>query len=272
MKCPVWSMVVACVWLVSFAAVSANAAETAKESGSSGNQAAQANNPLANLKTFNLQNYYISDLSGTDESANQFWLRYAQPLSTPFGNWLVRASLPVSRVPVEDGTESGLGDANAFAAYLFDTGKPSLSLGVGPLFGFPTATDDALGTDQWSAGLAAVIFDASHPTVQWGGLVTYQHKIGGSSRAPDVNFLAVQPFGIVQMGSGYYLRSTGIWAFNLETGDYSVPLGLGVGKVLKVGSTVLNAYVEPQYSIVDEGPNQPQFQLFMGFNMQFYGL
>ena len=270
MKISLGSMVV-CVVVVSFAASPGNAADPAKASGSSGDQAAQANNPLANLKTFNLHNYYISELSGTDESANQFWLRYAQPLSTPIGSWLIRASLPVSRLPVGEDSESGLGDANAFAAYLFDTGNPRVSLGVGPLFGIPTATDDALGTDQWSAGLAAVLFNASHPTVQWGGLVTYQYKIGGSGRVPDVNLLAVQPFGIVQMGSGYYLRSSGIWAFNLESGDYAVPVGLGVGKVLKVGRTVLNAFVEPQYSIVDDGPGQPQFQVFMGFNMQFYG-
>ena len=149
-------MLVACCLVVSSAAASANAADTAKASGSSGNQAAQANNPLANLKTFNLHNYYISEFSGTDESANQFWMRYAQPLSTPIGNWLIRASLPVSRIPVADGSESGLGDANAFATYLFDTGNPGVSLGVGPIFGFPTAIDDALGTDQWSAGLCAV--------------------------------------------------------------------------------------------------------------------
>jgi hypothetical protein len=58
------------------------------------------------------------------------------------------ASLRVSRVPVWDDSKSGLGDANAFATYLFDTGNPRVSLGAGPLFGFPTATDDALGTDQ----------------------------------------------------------------------------------------------------------------------------
>ena len=206
MKISLGSMVV-CVVVVSFAASPGNAADPAKASGSSGDQAAQANNPLANLKTFNLHNYYISELSGTEESANQFWLRYAQPLSTPLGSWLIRASLPVSRLPVGEDSESGLGDANAFAAYLFDTGNPRVSLGVGPLFGIPTATDDALGTDQWSAGLAAVLFNASHPTVQWGGLVTYQHKIGGSSRAPNVNLLAVQPFGIVQS----FARTKGLY-------------------------------------------------------------
>ncbi|ENU4171638.1 hypothetical protein ACVR5T_001079 [Salmonella enterica subsp. enterica serovar Newport] len=43
--------------------------------------AAQANNPLANMTAFNMQNYYIGDVSGTDQDANQFWFRYAQPFS-----------------------------------------------------------------------------------------------------------------------------------------------------------------------------------------------
>ena len=57
---------------------------------------AQANNPLAEFKALNFQNYYIPELSGADdENANTFWLRYVQP----FGKWLVRASLPTLRVP-----------------------------------------------------------------------------------------------------------------------------------------------------------------------------
>lgn len=40
--------------------------------------AAQANNPLANMKAFNIHNYYIGELTGTDKTANQTWLRYAQ--------------------------------------------------------------------------------------------------------------------------------------------------------------------------------------------------
>ena len=33
--------------------------------------AAQANNPLANMTAFNIQDYYIGDLSESDETANQ---------------------------------------------------------------------------------------------------------------------------------------------------------------------------------------------------------
>lgn len=50
-------------------------------SGVADDDAAQANNPLANMTAFNLQNYYIGDLSSSDDPANQFWFRYAQPFS-----------------------------------------------------------------------------------------------------------------------------------------------------------------------------------------------
>ena len=54
--------------------------------------AAQANNPLANMTAFNIQNYYIGELTESDESANQFWLRFAKPISVADTNWIFRAS------------------------------------------------------------------------------------------------------------------------------------------------------------------------------------
>ena len=118
---------------------------------------ANANNPLAEMRAFNVHNYYIPELSGVDENANTFWLRYAQP----FGRWLFRGSLPVSRVPTGSGTStSGLGDFNALAAYLFDTGDPAVSFGVGPQVTMPTASEDETGTGRWQGGLASVYFNA----------------------------------------------------------------------------------------------------------------
>ena len=60
----------------------------------SGDDAAQANNPLANLTAFNIQGYYIGELTESDFDANQFWLRYAKPFSIADTTWLLRASLP----------------------------------------------------------------------------------------------------------------------------------------------------------------------------------
>lgn len=228
---------------------------------------ADANNPLADIQALNFHNYYVSSLSGADDqNANTLWVRYAQPI----GKWLVRASLPIQRVPTAAGeTTSGLGDASAFAAYLFDTGDPGVSFGVGPQIVAPTASEDETGTGKWQAGVAAIYFNATSPTLQWGGLVTWQTDFAGDSDRADTSLLALQPFLIVQMGKGWYLRSTGIAVFNLETDTYHVPVGLGIGKVIPSGKLVFNVFVEPQFTVLDRGVGQPEFQVFVGFNTQF---
>jgi hypothetical protein len=55
----------------------------------------------------------------------------------------------------------------------------------------------------------------------------------------------------------------------LENDNYSVPLGLGIGQVVKKGKTVYNFFVEPQFSIADRGPGQPEWQVFFALNLQF---
>jgi len=225
---------------------------------------ANANNPLANMVAFNIQNYYYAALYGTDETANTAWLRYAQP----FGRWLMRASLPLSTVPVGGGDPvSGIGDFNVFFAYLVSDPSSPKQYGVGPLLAGPTATDDALSADVWQAGAAAVYFDASSKVVQWGGLVTYQTDFAGDGDPTSLGVL--QPFLMIQVGKGTYLRSAALWVFDLENSTYNVPLGFGIGKVVKSGRTVFNMFVEPQFTVLHDGAGQPELQIFAALNLQF---
>lgn len=73
-------MIMSHTWHVSVAA----------EDEANSNALAQANNPLANMQAFNLHNYYIGELTGSTDSANQFWMRYARPFDLG-GKWLMRA-------------------------------------------------------------------------------------------------------------------------------------------------------------------------------------
>lgn len=127
---------------------------TAKESGKDEtiNSAAQANNPLANMTAFNIQQYFIGELTGSGQSANQFWLRYAKPFKLKETDWLLRASLPYNSFPTAPNgdTKNGLGDINLFAAYLIDTGNPAISFGIGPQLTMPSATEDQLGSKRGS--------------------------------------------------------------------------------------------------------------------------
>jgi hypothetical protein len=233
--------------------------------------AAQANNPLANFKALNFQDYYIGELTDPDKAANQFWVRYAQPVSIGKTNWIFRASLPVNTFPVPPNqeTKTGLGDFNAFAAYLIGMGDPAVSFGIGPQLTVPTATEDQLGSEKWSAGFANVLFNAKSHRFQYGYLLTWQASFAGADDRPSVNTGAFQPFAFYQLGKGTYLRSAPIWVYNFQNDTYSLPLGLGIGQVIPKGKTVFNIFIEPQISVADTGAGWPKWQIFAGLNMQF---
>ncbi len=226
----------------------------------------QANNPLASIKTVNLHNYYSPTLyQAPDATTNTLWFRYAQP----FGQFILRASLPIMTVASADAsTKSGLYDLNAFLIYKFKLKTQGLDIGIGPQLVFPTGTN-GLSSGKWQAGVSAIVFWHSNPSVQVGTLLSWQMSYAGNSDKPKVNMLTPQLFGMWQIGGGTYLRSTGTWIFDLEGGTYNVPVGLGIGKVLKVGKVVFNIFLEPQYSVFSYGAGQPKLQIFAGFNTQF---
>ena len=113
------------------------------------------------------------------------------------------------------------------------------------------------------------MFDGRSKRFQYGYLLSWQGSFAGDDDREDVSLAAFQPFAFYQLGSGTYLRAAPIWVYNLENDDYSVPLGMGVGQVIKHGKTVYNLFVEPQFSVADRGPGQPEWQIFFGLNLQF---
>jgi hypothetical protein len=230
----------------------------------------KSNNPLNPSPALNFQDYYTPELYGSDAYTNDFLIRGALPLR-PMGiiPWpqLIRATVPIStRRDPAGGYTTGLGDMNVFDIFLLKT--EGTQLGVGPLLTMPTASADELGTGKWQAGLAAV---AVHSTPQriLAGLVQWQASFAGDDDRADVDTLTVQPLFIYNLPKGRYLRSTGIWTFDLENDHYYIPVGLGAGKVWKSGNTIMNAFVEPQWTVAHDGDGLPKFTLFAGLNLTF---
>lgn len=225
----------------------------------------RANDPLANVKAFNIQDYYASRLYGRpDAQMNQLLPRYAQP----FGNFLFRATMPIITSSVADQEPvTGFGDLNLFAIYCLPA-RNGNKFGIGPNLTIPTGTNN-LGQGKWQTGISALAFFARSRIIQIGSLLQWQTSFAGDEDRPDVSLLIPQLFCFWQIGGGTYLRSTGILSFDLTNGHYNIPVGLGIGKVIPAGKVVFNIFAEPQLSVAAEGAGQPAFQTFFGFNTQF---
>lgn len=241
---------------------------------------AKANNPLANMKAFNVHHYYSPSLSGQDGNTNATMFRYAQPLLG--GKVLLRATLPTFNGSNAGGTEySGLGGLNLFTTYSFTDASSPVVFGAGPMVTTPNLTsghmsvngvdvDDPFEDTPWSVGGAMVFFSAKNPRFQYGGLLTYEHSID-AVEGKDKSMAIVQPFMMVQLGKGNYLRSAASTQLDFENDKYYVPVGMGVGKVTKIGSTVINFFIEPQYTVYSNYAGASNFTVFGGMNFQFMG-
>jgi hypothetical protein len=99
-----------------------------------------------------------------------------------------------------------------------------------------------------------------------GVLATYQQTLWG----PNATLTTVQPNIFYNISNGFYLRSSAIMQFNTYSHTDVVPIGFGVGKVIKLnGGYVLNVYAEAQPSVYRIGVGAPNFQVFTGVKLQF---
>lgn len=81
--------------------------------------------------------------------------------------------------------------------------------------------------------------------------------------------MTFQPIPALSIGGGYYVRSSGIWSFDIENNKRLIPLGVGFGKVFKISDVIVNAFIEPQFTVYHYGTGLPSFQLYSGLNFQF---
>jgi hypothetical protein len=132
-----------------------------------------------------------------------------------------------------------------------------------------TATNRSLGQDKWQSWLSAV---GLHPLSEGSiliGIFTWQHSFAGEDTRPEAHVVTFQSIAALSIGGGYYVRSSGIWSFDIPNNRNLIPLGAGFGKMFKIGDANVNAFVEPQFKVYHDGTGLPSFQLFSGLLFQF---
>jgi hypothetical protein len=107
-------------------------------------------------------------------------------------------------------------------------------LGFGPVISFPTASDDLLGSEKWSAGPGLVAVKITGPWV-FGGEVNNIWSLAGSDDRAELNAFLAQYFVNYNLPQFYFTTSPVITAnWEADSRDqWTVPCGGGVGKLFK---------------------------------------
>jgi hypothetical protein len=125
-------------------------------------------------------------------------------------------------------------------------------LGLGPTFIFPTASTDWTGQGKWQVGPAAVV---GYLSKKWilGVFVQNWTSFGGSGNRPDTNQMNLQPFATYFLPDGWSMGYSGNLLANWKAdsaGDvWTVPIGLSVAKVLKLGRLPVKIALAGQYMV-----------------------
>jgi hypothetical protein len=175
-----------------------------------------------------------------------------------------RLLIPIVHQPFPESAD-GLGDI-VLNLFLTPNTKGKFIWGVGPAFVFPSATDNILGTEKWSAGPSGVVVYSSGPWVV-GLLVNQIWSFAGDSDRQGVSAMTLRPLINYNLPHGWYLTSSPSMAASWKAPNsnrWLVPVGGGFGKAFAFGSHGLTTTLEAYAHVLSPaiGPDwQLRFQL-----------
>jgi hypothetical protein len=216
--------------------------------------AKKVQNPVSDLISVPIEeNVNFGDLGGEVQHVINVSPVYPLELND---DWLLinRAIIPAIYQPSTvsgAGDKFGLGDIN-LTTFLSPREAPGgYFWGIGPSVTFPSATDEVLGEEKWSLGPSFVLMKEHGPWAV-GFLVANLWSVGGKSDRAEVNRGFVQPWLYFNFPSGEYIFYEPIitvdWKADSDE-SWTVPLGIGVGKIFTIGSQYMNAQVAGFYNV-----------------------
>jgi hypothetical protein len=215
-----------------------------------GELAKKLQNPIASLISVPIQNNWDFSIGPADAIRYTANIQPVIPFSlTEDWNLITRTIVPViyAESPVKgDDDEAGLGDI--VQSFFFSPKEPvgGWIMGAGPVFLYPSATDEALGTEKFGLGPTTVLLQQEKGWT-YGVLSNHIWSVAGESGRADVNATFLQPFVSYTTKTfttfGFNTESTYDW----ENSQWTVPLNLLVSQLLKIGKQPIQLQLGGRY-------------------------
>jgi hypothetical protein len=204
-----------------------------------------AQNPIADLISFPLQNNTAFGIGPYKRAENELLIEPVIPLHIAKDWNLITRTIwpqivqPDTAQPTKGWT--GLGDLNP-SFFLSPSAPHKLTWGAGPTFVLPWATAEQLGQGKFSMGPAVVALTMPGHWVL-GVLVNNIFSVEGPHERADVNQMLLQYFVNYNFKKGWYVTTSPIITADWEASSgsvWTVPFGGGVGRIMKIGNQPVN--------------------------------
>jgi hypothetical protein len=156
--------------------------------------------------------------------------------------------VPHETAPGQFARSAGLGDL-ILSELLSPAHSGNWILAAGPTFIFPTATSVFTGQGKWQAGPGGLIGYLTKDFIL-GAFPLQWWSIGGEHGRPNTSSLNVQPIAALFFGDGWDVGYSGniLADWKASPGNvWTVPIGLNVGKVVKLGRLPVKLQIAVQY-------------------------
>ena len=203
-----------------------------------------AQNPVANLISFPLQNNTNFGIGPYERAQNVLNIQPVIPFHiTENWNLITRTILPVVWQPNDQPTQGWFGFGDLNPSLFLSPAKPGkLIWGLGPALVFPTATAEQLGQGKFSLGPSVVVLSTPGHWVL-GALVNNVWSVAGPHERAVVNQMLLQWFVNYNMKKGWYFTTSPIITadWRAPSGNQAVvPFGGGMGRIMKLGFQPVN--------------------------------
>ena len=228
-------------------------------------------NPVASLISVPIEYDYDSDIGPVDDGER--WTITTKPVIPISLNdkWNLITRTIVAYIDQDEvapglGSQSGLSDLQMSFFFSFKEPVNGLILGAGPVLVFPTASEELLGTEKWSAGPTGVALKQEGPWT-FGLLAQHVWDYAGEDDRDDVSSTLLQPFASFTTKTATTLTLQTESIYNWKTEKWSVPINAAVSQVLKLGPQLIQLKLGVRYwaDAPESGPEGWGFKAGMVF-------
>ncbi|WP_136809031.1 transporter [Desulfosediminicola flagellatus] len=207
--------------------------------------AKQLQNPVAALISVPFQFNYDRNIGANDDGERlTLNIQPVVPVSiSEDWNLISRTILPVvyqDDIFAGAGSQSGIGDI--VQSVFFSPKNPTENgwiWGAGPVFLFPTGSDDLLTTDKWGVGPTVVALAQRGPWT-YGALMNHIWSFSGDDDRDDINATFLQPFLSYTTPTAWSFTLQAENTYDWENEQWSIPIAGIVSKVTNIGGQTVS--------------------------------